>query len=380
MRVLVNGLSARLGGGQTYLLNLLRRVPQHDGWKIFLLCPDSLDLTGLPENVERVESGLKLDNPFRRAIWERFNLGKLARRLGADLLFCPGGLLPPGSLPPGLKAAVTFQNMLPFDLEQRKRYPLGYRRLRDWLLERGLSSAMRKADLVIFISDFAQDFIQKKLGHLAGRVVVIPHGIDARFFPDVDKPLPLPTSVPIGEYFLYVSFIDHYKSQIEVVRAFAQVIQLSGAQASLLLVGAENPPYGEALRREINSLKLGDVVKVMGHLPHHDLPGLYQHARINLFASCTENCPNIQLEMMASGRPALVSDRGPMPEFGGQTVSYFDPENVEQLVERWVSLLSDPEQGNSLTSAAIDRVSTMQWERTASSTWGAMAEVVRARP
>ena len=379
MRILVNGLSARLGGGQTYLLNLLKRVPQHAGWKVFLLCPDSLDLTGLPENIERVESGLKLDNPFRRAIWECFNLGKLASRLEADLLFSPGGLLPSGSLPAGLKTVVTFQNMLPFDMAQRKRYPLGYRRLRDWLLERGLSSAMRKADLVIFISRFAQEFIQAKLGYLAGSRVVIPHGIDPHFFPGTDNPLRLPAGVP-AKYFLYVSFIDHYKSQIEVVRAFAQVRQLSKTQATLLLVGAENPPYGEALRREIDALKLGETVKVTGNLPHHDLPALYQHARINLFASCTENCPNILLEMMASGRPALVSDHGPMPEFGGQTVSYFDPENVEQLVERWMGLLSDPEQGSRLAADALARVSIMEWEKTASSTWGAMAEVVRAGP
>lgn len=380
MRILVNGFSARLGGGQTYLLNLLRRVPQHAGWKVFLLCPDNLDLTSLPGNVERVESDFKLDNPFRRAIWERFNLGKLASKLDADLLFCPGGLLPPGPLPAKLKTAVTFQNMLPFDMAQRKRYPLGYRRLRDWLLEWGLSSAMRKADLVIFISRFAQEVILAKLDHLAGRIVVIPHGIDSRFFPDAHNPLPLPAGVPTGEYFLYVSFIDHYKSQIEVVRAFAQARQLSKTPASLLLVGAENPPYGEALRREISSLKLGDVVKVMGNLPHHDLPTLYQHARINLFASCTENCPNILLEMMASGRPALVSDRGPMPEFGGQTVTYFDPENVGQLVECWISLLSDPERGTRLAGAAMERVSAMGWEKTASTTWDAMAEIVRVGP
>ena len=378
MRVLINGLSARLGGGQTYLLNLLRRVPQHADWRVFLLCPDSLDLTGLPGNVERVENDLKLDNPFRRAIWERFNLGKLASKLDADLLFCPGGLLPPGSLPAGLKTAVTFQNMLPFDKTQRTRYPLGYRRLRDWLLERGLSSSMRRADLVIFISRFAQEFIQAELGHLAGRSVVIPHGIDPRFFPDADNPLPLPAGVPTGEYFLYVSFIDHYKSQIEVVRAFAQVRQLSKSGASLLLIGAENPPYGEALRGEIDSLKLGETVKVMGNLPHHDLPALYQHARINLFASCIENCPNILLEIMASGRPALVSDRGPMPEFGGQGVSYFDPENITQLVERWMTLLSEPEQGKRLAECARERVSVMSWEHTAALTWGAMDELVRS--
>ena len=376
MRILINAFSARLGGGQTYLLNLLHRVPQDAGWKVFVLCSDKLDLTGLPKNVERVESNLNLDNPFRRALWERLNLGKLASKLKVELLFCPGGLLPLGSLPTGLKTAVTFQNMLPFDSAQRKRYPLGYRRLRDWLLERELASAIRNTNLVIFISHFAQKFIQAKMGPLAGRSVVIPHGIDRCFLPSADKPLPLPDGAPTEEYFLYVSFIDRYKSQIEVVRAFVQVRHLSKTRASLVLVGAENPSYGDALRREIDSLKLGEVVKVMGNLPHHDLPAWYQHARINLFASCTENCPNILLEMMASKRPALVSERGPMPEFGGQTVTYFDPENIPQLVERWLCLLSDSETGSRLAIAALERVAAMEWEKTASATWGAMTEVI----
>ena len=380
MRILVNALSARLGGGQTYLLNLLHRVPQDADWRIFLLCPDNLDLTGLPGNVERVEAGLVLDNPFRRAIWERLNLGRLASGLGVDLLFCPGGLLPGGALPPRLKTAVTFQNMLPFDLKQRKRYPFGYRRLRDWLLERGLVSSMRRAGLVIFISRHAQEFIQHRLGTLPGKNVVIPHGIDARFFPPEDTPLTLPPDAPSGDYFLYVSFIDHYKSQIEVVRAFARVRQLSGTSAILVLVGAENPPYGEALRREIEALQLNGTVRVMGNLPHQALPALYQHALINLFASCTENCPNILLEMMASGRPALVSERGPMPEFGGPDVTYFDPDDVTQLVERWMALLFDPERGERMAQSAMERVSAMQWEKTARATWDAMAEIVRAAP
>lgn len=377
MRILVNAFSARLGGGQTYLRNLLLHVPQDAGWQVFLLCPDSLNLCGLPGNVERVESNLKLDNPFRRALWERFNLGKLAGRLEADLLFCPGGLLPAGSLPAGLKTAVTFQNMLPFDLAQRRRYPLGYRRLRDWLLQRGLSTSMRRADLVIFISKFAQEFIQDSLGNLAGKSVVIPHGVDACFFPDTDKPLPRPAAAPTDEYFLYVSFIDYYKSQMEVLRAFAQVRQQTSTSARLLLVGTENPVYGALLRSEIAALDLEDAVIVTGNLPHQELPAWYRHARINLFASCTENCPNILLEMMASGRPALVSERGPMPEFGAQTVTYFDPQNVKQLAERWHALLADPERGERLAAAALERVSAMTWGKATGLTWDAMAQAVR---
>jgi len=87
-------------------------------------------------------------------------LPALLRQHDIDIFFSPGGLLP-RSLPSKMLTVVTFQNMLPFDHVQRKKYPFGYRRLRDWLLERGLSSAMCRADLVIFISEFARNFIAK---------------------------------------------------------------------------------------------------------------------------------------------------------------------------------------------------------------------------
>lgn len=375
MKILINALSARLGGGQTYLLNLLRRVPREKGWTLFLLCSDNLDLSGLPDNVVRVESQLRLENPFKRALWERFYLGRLAENLKADLLFCPGGLLPLGRLPAGLKTAVTFQNMLPFDMEQRKRYPFGYRRLRDWLLERGLSSAMRRSDLVIFISRFAQQFITQRLGVLAGRSVVIPHGVDKRFFPEGGKTVSWPEGISEEPYFLYVSFIDHYKSQIEVVRAFAKV-RKNNMSAKLLLVGAENPQYGELLRHEIKKLKLDDAVEVTGNLRHEDLPALYQHANINIFASCTENCPNILLEMMASGRPALVSERGPMPEFGGNAVTYFDPDNIKQLAAQWEAMQSEPAELMHLSNALIEQARKYSWEMAAELTWAEIAKTV----
>jgi glycosyltransferase involved in cell wall biosynthesis len=371
MRILVNGLSARLGGGQTYLLNLLRNVPQKDGWKLFLLSPDNLDLSGLPGNVVRIESHLKLDNPFRRAIWENLQLGKLAEKTEAEVLFSPGGLLP-RSLPKRLKTAVTFQNMLPFDEKQQFRYPMGYRRLRDRLLARGLSDAMRKADLVIFISQFAKNVIESKM-RLTGKNVVIPHGIDRRFFPNGKQ-----TGSPIkdlDDYFLYVSFVDYYKNQIEVIRAYAKVREQSGTQATLLLVGAENPSYGVAVRQEIERLNLKEKVKLLGNLSHRDLPALYQNAKINLFASSTENCPNILLEMMASGRPALVSNRGPMPEFGRETVTYFDPEGSDELADGWLDLLKNPQLDRA--ALALNQVSKMDWQETAKRTWDAISEVVQ---
>lgn len=369
MRIFINALSARLGGGQTYLLNLLKHAPQEKGWRVFVLVQPSFVFDDMPQNVVRLEQPA-LENPLKRAVWEEIRLPTLLRQYNIELFFSPGGLLP-RSLPANLLTAVSFQNMLPFDHEQRKKYPLGYRRLRDWLLERGLSASMRRADLVIFISEFARNFIKHKLGELKGLSVVAPHGIHPAFIAVSEQPLPRPAWLPKQDYFLYVSFIDHYKAQLEVVQGF-DLYRRQGGQETLIFAGAEYRPYGDLLRREITNRGLTEAVILAGNVPHADLPALYQNARINLFASFIENCPNILLEMMASGRPALVSNRAPMPEFGTDAVAYFNPASPEDFAKQLTALVHDEMRQHRLAQTAIKQVATHTWEEAAGKTWGAI--------
>ena len=372
MRIFINALSARLGGGQTYLLNLLKHVPQEENWQVLVLVQPSFVIDGLPQNVVRIEQAL-LENPWKRAIWEETKLPALLKQHDVDLFFSPGGLLP-RLLPSKMLTAVTFQNMLPFDHVQRKKYPFGYRRLRDWLLERGLSSSMRRADLVIFISEFARNFIKQELGELQNTSVVIPHGIHPSFNACKEKPLQRPTWLPDGNYFLYVSFIDHYKAQLEVVQGF-NLYRKQGGQGKLLLVGTEYRPYGDLVRQEIADRGLTEEIILTGNVPHEDLPAIYQHAHINLFASHTENCPNILLEMMASGRPALVSNRAPMDEFGGDAVAYFDPSDPEDIALQLNVLVRDEELQRRLVNVAMKRVTVHTWEGASEQTWQAIAKL-----
>ncbi len=372
MRIFINALSARLGGGQTYLINLLRLVPQDRNIQIFVLVQPSFQLAGLPQNVIRIERQ-SLGNPFVRAIWEELFLPSLLKSLKIDLFFSPGGLLP-RRLPIGMQAVVTFQNMLPFDLVQRAKYPYGYRRFRDWLLERGLSAAMRRSNLVIFISNFAKDFIKRTLGELPGKSIVVPHGIHPAFRLSSEGGLRRPNWVPQSDYFLYVSFIDFYKSQLEVVRGFDMYLRRGGA-GQLLLVGAEYRHYGDLVRDEIVKLGLQDKVIMIGNVPHDELPAAYQNAKVNIFASLTENCPNILLEIMASGRPALVSDRPPMPEFGGGAVEYFNPSSPEDFANRLEQLMGDEEKQSRLGKIAKEHVVGWDWDVAADSTWTAISNI-----
>ena len=343
--------------------------------RLSVLAPAALPWTGVPPWVDRVPGPAAARNPFVRAAWERARLGRLAGRLGADVLFSPGGLLPAG-LPRELATAVTFQNMLPFDSVQRARYPLGYRRLREELLRRELAASMRRARLVIFISHFAREFIAGALGPLPGGAVVVPHGVDDRFRDPA--PLPRPAWVPPGPYFLYVSWLDHYKSQLEMIEGF-RIFCGRGGEGRLLLVGPEYRAYGDLVRRAAVATGLGDRILVPGPKPHEELPALYRNAAVNLFGSLTENCPNILLEMMAAGRPCLVSDRPPMPEFGGEAVDYFDPARPEEFAGRLAALLADPARQAELSRRGPLAVAPRTWEAAARDTWRALGALGAGR-
>lgn len=228
---------------------------------------------------------------------------------------------------------------------------------------------MARADLVIFISEFARDLISKQIPGVSSKSVVIPHGADPRFRVTQKS---RPSWLPSGDYLLYVSILDYYKAQIEVVRAYALLRQKRVTMEKLILAGPERPSYGRMVREEIERLNLKDDVLLAGAVPHAELPYLYQHARINIFASECENCPHILLEALSAGCPSLVSHRPPMPEFAGDAVVYFDPSEPEDLAVQLASLLDDEARLRDLAGRA--KIRSLRYDSTTamSSTWNAI--------
>jgi glycosyltransferase involved in cell wall biosynthesis len=365
MRIVVNALSARQGGGQTYVTNLLESLPERSAAQIFILAPDSLSLPLSKKNVTKIQVKWPVENPFTRAVWEWLYLSKLLKQLNADVLFCPGGIIG-GRVPKGCKTVTMFRNMIPFSLMQRRRYGLGYMRMRNWLLERELSRSMAKADRVICISEFARRVIEQKLSGLTGKTIVIPHGINPIFR---ENHQPRPAWLSAGEYILYVSILDVYKAQLEVVRAFSLLKARRPTSEKLVLTGPDRSHYARKVRDEVERLGLQNDVVLTGPVSHNDLPALYGHALINIFASECENCPNIMLEALASGRPLLASSRPPMPEFGGDGAIYFDPSSPDELAVKLASVIDNPERLQEMSYRARERSLLYDWEQTARSTW-----------
>lgn len=370
MKIVINALSARRGGGQTYLLNLLKNIDSYSGKKIYVLAPDSLQIPYHPK-IEKIRIKWPTENPLFRALWERYCLPGLLKKLNAGILFCPGGLINT-AVSEDYKTVTMFRNMIPFDRAQRVKYPYGLIRIRNWILERIMLKSMLKADLVIFISDFARQLINERTGFKLKNMVTITHGISDQFRISNNQIPNRPQWLPEEEYLLYVSTFDVYKNQLEIVQGYHLLRQRRKTQEKIILAGHNTTRYGEKVRREINKLNLENEVIIAGNIPYHKLPNIYYHAKLNIFASECENCPNILLEALGAGRPLVVSNRQPMPEFGGDSVMYFNPSSPNDFADKITSIIDDPLKIEELSKKAKELSNLYDWLKTANKTWRAI--------
>jgi glycosyltransferase involved in cell wall biosynthesis len=370
MKVVIDAYSARIGGGRTYLVQLLERLPADSGIEALVYAPDDLVL---PErrNLRRGRTGWPVRNPVARAAWQRLALPRVLAAERADVLFCPGGVVAT-PVPAGCRTVTMFRNMIPFDRRARSAVPMGLQRLRNRILHRVMLRSFATADLTIFISDYARGVIES-IGSVR-RAVTIPHGIDRAFRTAGTEP-PRPAWLPDGEYLLYVSRFDVYKHHHEVVTGYARLPAALRQRFALVLAGECDTPQAARVRSAAAALGVSDRVSFAGPIPYRELPAVYRHAAANLFASSCENCPNILLEALAAGRPVLSSDVMPMPEFGGDAVRYFSPFDPDDISNAIAAVLGDDALAATLAQRAAERGRLFDWDRTAELTWRSIREL-----
>ncbi len=82
MKIMINALSARRGGGQTYIQNLLEHFPVNGVDEVVILAPQALKLSSKYFNVRRINAPKAIvENPLFRGLLELFFLPRLLKKI-----------------------------------------------------------------------------------------------------------------------------------------------------------------------------------------------------------------------------------------------------------------------------------------------------------
>jgi len=371
IKIGIDASNIRHGGGRTHLIELLTAAdPIRDRFSLIYIWGSEETLRLLPNREWLIKCPVVLlgSGFLLRMLWQVFSLGRVASKSGCSILFVPGG-----SFSTSFRPVVTMhQNLLPFTFEEILRYGFSLLTLKWIVLRFTQSRSFRLANGVIFLSNHASSLVHcvAKLPKSI-RTRIIGHGLSRRFL-DLDATLHNSREIKPNSSvtLLYVSTVDQYKHQWNIVEGVALARERSNFNLKLRLVGSS---YGPSMRKLMKAIKKFDPegcwVSYLGESDYSLIHKHYNDADIGIWASTCETFGLILVEMLAAGLPILSSNREPMPEILGDAACYFDPLQPELFSENLLSLLESDERRSILVEKALERAKLFSWESSATETF-----------
>jgi len=367
MKICIDASNLRRGGGRTHLIEFLTHIEKTNSDLHIDVWGSNETLSLLPNrNFISKKNHKYLDKslPYR-IYFQKFCLDKIAKENQIDVLFVPGG-----SYSGNFKPVVTMcRNMLLFEWDELKRYFPSIFFFKLLALRIIQKRSFNNADGLIFLTKYAQDIVSK---HIRKKITIakIPHGLNDRFqmVPRQQRDINI-CSKENPFKILYVSTIDKYKHQENLIKAISSLRNELDWNLSLILVGSAYPPSLKTLKKEIEAQNSNvSWVDYKGSIPFDSLHNEYEKADLGVFASSCENLPNTLIEMMGAGLPIASSNFGPMKEVLKDGGEYFDPTSNESIKNAVKRLIEDPSKRDISASKAFLYAKDYNWVVTSEKT------------
>jgi len=228
----------------------------------------------------------------------------------------------------------------------------------------------RNAAGIIFLSQYAKNYITKALDLKDKNIAIIHHGISNQFLTDNIEIKPLENySEKTPFRFLYISTVHVYKNQWHVVNAISKLRE-EGYPVRLTLIGdIIYRPSGDLLKKTIERVDpKKEFIDHILHVPHPEIVDYYKSHDGIIFASSCENMPNILLESMGSGKPIACSDKSPMDEFLKDGGFYFNAKSANSIFETLERMLKTLKTFEGLSLQNSEELKKYTWKKTAAKT------------
>lgn len=361
LRVLINGIHAKSGGGITYLLNMLPLLADQDDLELHLFIHrDQFSLFGFIDERVRVHV-LEFPNGFfANLLWEQFTLPVLARFMTVDVTVSPanfGPLFAPSPI-------IVLRNSLAVVGRETRLIKRFY-----WVgLALMTAMSILSCKRAIAVSNYARKALTFGFGEkLQKRVTVIYHGVRDIFSPSANGD-------ERENFLLAVSDIYVQKNLHTLIQALT-IVKLEFPDISLKIAGrAIDLGYLEELKATARTFEIEDSLIFLGERPTEDLVELYRKCKLFIFPSTVETFGNPLVEAMACGAPIATSNTAAMPEIVGDAARFFDPLDPNDIANKIIDLIRDPMARKSLGLRAIERSKFFSWHKTAETT----AETIRS--
>ncbi|MDH5510411.1 MAG: glycosyltransferase family 4 protein [Nitrospinota bacterium] len=331
-----------------YIDSLIRALleQERDHQYVLFLAPEHMEAYSFPR--ERVECVCAEVGKY--SIREHWALGTMALRAGVALFHEPHFTLP---LYTPCKKVVTVHDVIHLLDPKVGQLQKTYAR---WMI----SSALKRADQVITVSNHTKENLVAMFGADPERITVTYNAADSGFGPmsrdDIDKEL---GRLDIAQgYFLFVGSDRPHKN----IQAVAKAMAVMRQDTRFVIVG-RMASAARALFAPFDGR-----VTFINSAGKKTITALYAGARALFFPSYMEGFGLPPLEAMACGTPTVVSSRSSIPEVVGGAAELVDPDDTAGAAALLERLRDDDRFHTELAGKGMARAATFSWKETARKT------------
>lgn len=365
MRIAIDGNEANIEKGvgvNVYALNVLKGLHSinKDGKHSYTVFLNSVPHNRMPKENENwryvILNGSKMWILMRLVPYLWLNYWKF------DLFFTPSHYIPPF-----VKVKRVCSVMDLGYLENSGQFT----RYDYWQLKWWTAYSIKASKAIITISAQSERDIVRHYPKSNSKIFVTHLGYDSTVFNN-KKSLTQISRVKkrydiVGEYLLFLSTLKPSKNIDGLIRAWAK-IEKDYPNTNLVIAGRKGWLY-DKLFSLVEDLRLEKRIVFTGFIDEEDKEYLLKGAKAFVLPSFWEGFGLDVVSAMASGIPTIISNRGSLPEVGGEAALYVDPYNVADIAEKIEQLLKmNKKDYNMLIKKGTAQASKFSWEKTSRQT------------
>lgn len=135
-----------------------------------------------------------------------------------------------------------------------------------------------------------------------------------------------------GKYFFYAGNAYPHKNLERLIEAISELNKSQNSSVFLKIASSRNA-FTERLQKVIEAKKADECVKLLGFVPDSEMEKIYENSVGFVFPSLSEGFGLPGIEAMRAGTLVLCSDIPVFREIYQDNAFYFDPLNVDSIVQ-----------------------------------------------
>lgn len=374
------GIDARLysqSGVGRYIRNLITQLQQIDKeneqssfatqneYYIFLMA-DEYDRLDYHTNFKKIFANYKW-----YGVSEQINFPRLLKQYNLDLIHFPHFNVP--YIYSG-KYIVTIHDLIHQHFQMKRATTLNpfFYKLKQLGYNKVFSNAINKSQKILVPSDFVKNQLIDEWKVKQEKILVTPEAVDDKILTiakkmskqKIDKVLkkfniqpPFTAKQEPSGFIFYIGNAHPHKNVEGLIEAFL-ILRKKYQYLKLVLAGSSHYFWDR-----IKSTYDQESIIYTGYIEDSELVAFYKSAKAFVIPSFEEGFGIPILEAFACQCPVVSSNKGSLPEIGGDACLYFDPNNLDEMVEKIAEVLNSEKKREDFIKKGEERYKLFSWKK-----------------